>query len=184
MRKVQRSELLDYQTYADRRDAERQRIMEIKAPRRVHVGPVLTFLFENAETMRYQIQEVMRAERIVREADIQQELDTYNGLLGDDGELGCCLLVEIDDREERERKLREWRALPDHIYVRTDAGLVRPTYDRSQVEDDKISAVQYLKFKLGTHPPIVIGCDLPALTTETVLSPPQRSALTTDLASR
>jgi hypothetical protein len=183
MRKVHRSDILDYQTYADGRDGERQRIMEIKRPRRVHLGPVLTFLFENAETMRYQIQEVMRAERIVRDADIQQELDTYNGLLGDEGELGCCLLVEIDDREERERKLREWRHLPDHVYLRTEAGLVRPTYDRAQVEEDRISAVQYLKFKVGPHPPLAIGCDLPALTTETILADDQKAALAADLSS-
>ena len=81
-RKVARSELLDYQTYDDQRDGLRDEIMRIKQPRRIHLGDELTFLFENTETIRYQIQEMMRAERIVKEAAIQHELDTYNGLLG------------------------------------------------------------------------------------------------------
>ena len=65
MRKVQRSEIVDYQTYNDRRTDLRPHILAIKGPRRIHVGPHLTFLFENADTIRYQIQEMMRTERIV-----------------------------------------------------------------------------------------------------------------------
>jgi hypothetical protein len=181
-RKVERSELLDYQTYADQRDAARTAIMEVKRPRRIHVGPTLTFLFENAETLRYQIQEVMRAERIVREAEIQHELDTYNQLLGGPGELACCLLIEIDDRAARDRALRAWRALPEHIYLRTEEGLVRPTFDEGQMDDEKISAVQYLKFPVGRGRPLAVGCDLPELVAEAVLDEEQRAALAADLA--
>jgi hypothetical protein len=181
-RKVQRSEVVDYQSYDDQRQATRQRVMEIKRPRRIHVGPFLTFLFENAETMRYQIQEVMRAERTVREADVQREIDTYNELLGGPGELPCCLLVEIDDRTERDKALRAWRALPDHVYLRTAEGLVRPIYDRGQMDEEKISAVQYLRFPVGASRPLALGCDLPELTVETVLDPEQRAALAADLS--
>jgi hypothetical protein len=181
MRKVQRSEIVDYQTYSDRRPATRTAIMEIKRPRRIHVGPHLTFLFENAETLRYQIQEVMRVEGIVREADIQHEIDTYNDLLGGEGELACCLLIEIDDKQERDRALRAWRALPQHVYLRTDQGVVRPTYDTSQLDEEKISAVQYLKFPVGAAHPLAIGTDLPALTAETILDDEQRAALAADL---
>jgi hypothetical protein len=182
MRKVQRSELVDYQTYNDRREQTRARIMEVKRPRRVHVGEHLTFLFENTDTIRYQIQEMMRAERIVREADIQQELDTYNAVLGDAGELGCALLVEINDREERERRLREWRGLPDRVYIRCDDGSrVRPAVDRAQISEEKISAVQYLKFALGDRRPVAVGCDLPGVEAETALDDEQRAALEADL---
>lgn len=181
MRKVDRSEIVDYQTYDDTRAAIRQGILEIKRPRRIHVGPYLTFLFENAQTLRYQIQEIMRVERIVREAEIQREVETYNDLLGGPGELACCLLVEIDDRDDREKKLRAWKDLPDRIYIRTDAGLVRPLYDLTQVESDRISAVQYLKWPLGGQAPLAVGCDHPELTAETLLDAEQRAALLADM---
>jgi hypothetical protein len=183
MRKVERQEILDYQTYADNRERTRLAIMEVKRVRRVHLGPSLTFLFENTDTIRYQIHEMMRVERIVREADIRQEIDTYNAVLGDSGELGCCLLVEIDDRAEREQSLRQWRELPEHLYVRClDGTIVRARYDRAQVADDRISSVQYLKFAVGPQVPVAVGCDLPGLELETVLSEEQRAALSADLA--
>jgi hypothetical protein len=118
----------------------------------------------------------------VREADIQHEIDTYNSLLGGQGELACCLLIEIDDRDERDKALRAWRALPQHVYLRTDQGLVRPSYDTSQIDSEKISAVQYLKFPVGTGRLLAIGTDLPALVAETTLDDEQRSALAADLA--
>ena len=98
---------------------------------------------------------MMRAERIVREADIRQEIATYNALLGDAGELGCCLLVEIDDQAERERLLRQWRGLPEHLYVRCagrapSARPLRPGADRARTS---ISSVQYLKFAVGGGQP-------------------------------
>lgn len=184
MRKVRRDELVDYQTYGDQRAALRARMIEVvKPPRRVHVGAYLTFVFENTETIRYQIQEMMRAERIVRENDIQHELETYNGILGEAGELGCCLLVEIEDEAERAIKLSAWKGLPDHLYVRcTDGAVVRATYDPAQVGEDRISSVQYLKFAVGARTPEALGCDLPALQVEAVLTPEQRAALTADLA--
>jgi hypothetical protein len=184
MRKVARGELVDYQTYGDRRDGIRQEVIEIKRVRRVHVGQYLTFLFENADTIRYQIQEMMRAERMVREADIEHELTTYNGLLGDAGELGCCLLVEIDDKAERERLLRAWLDLPERLYVRcSDGTLVRATHEAAQVGEEKISSVQYLKFKVGARLPVAVGCDHPDIATESALTDEQRAALTADLAS-
>src|SRR5215212_12205418 len=133
MRRVERHELLDPDRYAEQRPAIRAAVMEIKRRRRVHVGGVLTFLFENRITIRYQIQEMIRAERVLRETDIQHELATYNALLGDVGELGCCLLVELCDPAERERRLRQWRALPSSVYVRCESGaMVRPHVDLDQ----------------------------------------------------
>jgi uncharacterized protein DUF3501 len=182
MRKVDRSDIVDYQTYGDQRDATRAHVLDVKRPRRVHVGEHLTFLFENTETVRYQIQEMMRAEHIAREADIEREIATYNTLLGDAGELGCTLLVEIDDRDERMRRLREWRDLPRHVYIRCDDDSRVPArFDQAQVDPDKISAVQYLKFPLGDKRPLAVGTDLPGLTVETVLTPEQQAALLEDL---
>ena len=101
MKHVSRKEILDYVTYEDQRSEIREKIMKIKELRRINVGGILSFLFENIDTVRYQIQEMIRVERIVKEADIHHEIKTYNELLGKPGELGCTLLIEIDDPTER-----------------------------------------------------------------------------------
>jgi hypothetical protein len=185
VKKVERSQLLDYQTYDEQRDTIRRDIMEIKRPRRIHVGDALTFLFENSDTIRYQIQEMMRAERIVKEEAIRHEMETYNGLLGDDGELGCALLIEIDDPGERRQKLSRWLDLPQHIYAKLEDGSrVTPRYDPSQVGEDRLSAVQYLIFDTGGKVPVALGCDLEDLKVETELTAEQRQALASDLEQR
>ena len=183
MQAVRRDDLVDYETYRERRDAERERIFTIKSARRVHVGDVLTFLFENADTMRYQVQEMMLAERIVKEAAIQHELETYNGLLGSAGELGCSLLIEIDDPVTRRDKLERWLELPRHLYVQLEDGTrVRATFDAGQIGEDRLSAVQYVKFDTAGRVPVAVGCDLPDYTHATELNPTQRQALRDDLA--
>jgi uncharacterized protein DUF3501 len=182
MRKVKRSDVVDFQTYVDRREAFRQRILEEKAKRRIHVGEYLTFLFESTDTILYQVQEMMRVEQIVREKDVQHEIDTYNQLLGDAGELGCTLLIEIDNQAERNEKLRAWLTLPEHLYIRLDDGTqARAVWDVAQVSDTRLSSVQYLKFVLGSRAPVSIGSDHPGLQVESPLSPAQRETLTADL---
>jgi Protein of unknown function (DUF3501) len=184
MKPVARADLVDYQTYEDGREEFRRRAMEAKAARRVHVGRHLTFLFENTLTIRYQIQEMMRAERIVRERDVLHELETYNAVLGGAGELGCTLLIEIDDPAERARLLAEWYDLPAHVYARlADGARVRPTFDEAQRGDGRLSSVQYLKFPLGGRLPLAVGVDLPGLESEATLTAEQRAALAEDLAS-
>ena len=183
MRKVQRSDVIDYKTYNDGRDAYRKRILEEKAKRRIHVGEHLTFLFESTDTMLYQVQEMMRLEQTVRESEIQHEIDTYNQLLGDEGELGCTLLIEIDNQVERDAKLKAWLDLPAHLYLKLEGGqLVRAVWDTAQV-DTRLSSVQYLKFAVGSQPPVAIGSDHPALKVETTLTPAQRETLGLDLRS-
>ena len=108
MKRVTRQEILDYVTYEEQRDKFRKKIMKIKELRRINVAGVLSFLFENTDTVRYQIQEMIRVERMVKETDILHEIKTYNELLGDSGELGCTLLIEIDDPDERDEKLTQW----------------------------------------------------------------------------
>jgi hypothetical protein len=184
MQKVQREEILDWQTYSEQRDQRRAAVLPVKEARRVHLGESLTFLFENTDTMRYQIQEMIRVERMVKEASIQHEVDTYNSLLGGSGELGCSLLIEIEDVEERRHKLTEWLDLPQHLYVKLEDGTrIRPSFDASQVGEDRLSAVQYLKFDTGGQTPVAVGSDLPTLTLEQELTAAQREALRQDLAS-
>jgi hypothetical protein len=90
-RPVTRDEVLDLTAYEKARPLIREQVLAVKAPRRVHLGDALTFLFENRDTVRYQIQEMVRAERMVKEEDIAHELETYNELLGKKGELGAVL---------------------------------------------------------------------------------------------
>ena len=182
MRKVQRSDVVDFQTYADRRDAFRARVMADKARRRVHLGPHLTFLFETTDTILYQVQEMMRLEQIVREKDIQHEIETYNQLLGGTGELGATLLVEIEDEKQRDESLRAWLGLPGHLYLRLEGGRqARATWDEAQVGVDRLSSVQYLKFRVGEGVPVGVGCDHPRLDLETELDDQQRDTLLGDL---
>ena len=182
MKPVSREEILDYQTYGDCRDAVRAAAMAAKDRRRVHVGEHLTFLFENRDTVRYQVQEMMRAEQIVREDAIRHELDTYNELLGGPGELGATLLVEVEDPAVRAVRLAEWRDLPGRIYVRLeDRSQAFARFDPQQVGEDKLSPVQFLKFACGGKTPVAVGTDFPPLAVETRLTDAQRHALAADL---
>jgi hypothetical protein len=183
MRPVKREEILPLEAYERARGEIRPAILEAKRPRRVHVGPHLTLLFENTATIRYQIQEMVKAERMTREEDIRHELETYNELLGGKGELGATLLIEITDQAERDVKLRQWIGLPAHLYLELEDGTrVRPTFDARQVGDERLSSVQYLKFDVKGRVPVAAGADLPALTLSVPLEPAQREALRQDLA--
>ena len=180
---VVRSEILDYQTYEDAREAERARIFEVKRPRRIHLGDHLTFLFENHDTIRYQIQEMVRTERIVRESSIREEIDTYNQTLGGSGHLGCVLLIEIEEEARRKPLLEEWMGLQEHLFMElADGTRVYAEYDPTQVGDRRLSAVQYLTFNVPDVP-VALGCDLPALEGTVALDEGQRSALAEDLAA-
>ncbi len=180
---VRREEILDFETYGGQRDRIRASAMAAKDRRRIHAGAYLTFLFENHETIRYQVLEMVRAERIVREADILHELATYNELLGRAGGLGATLLIEIDDPVARDRLLRKWKGLVGRLWVRLpDGRRQRAEFDPRQVGEDRVSAVQYLRFDTGGEVPVAIGCDLPELEVEAVLTASQRAALAEDLA--
>lgn len=180
MKHVERNEVIDYMTYEDRRDRFRADVMRVKASRRVHIGDYLTLLFENHTTILYQIQEMMRAERIVREADILHEIDTYNELLGKDGELGCTLLIGIEDPSLREQKLSDWWQLPETIYVLLNDGTRVPaTFDERQRGDHRLSSVQYLKFDTKGKVPSSVGIDIPGFV-QTCLTTEQREALRAD----
>lgn len=182
MKPVERSEILDYVTYGERRSAIRAEALQAKSERRILVGEHFTFLFENHQTVRYQIQEMLRVERIVKEDDIQHEIDTYNELIHPPGTLGCTLLIGIDDEAERDEKLTAWLGLNEHIYATLPNGTrVMPKWDPRQVGETRLSSVQYLRFELGAEPPIAIGIDMPGVEAEAKLSEAQRSSLLVDL---
>ena len=184
MKPVTRDEIVDYVTWTEQRPSARPDILSAKELRRIHVPNCFTFLFENRETVRYQVQEMMRVERIVKEQDIVHEISTYNELLGGEGELGCTLLIGLDDEEQRDLALRRWIGLLPHLYLRLDDGTqVRGSWDPRQVGSARLSSVQYLKFDTKGQSPAAIGIDFDdeLIGPETQLSPEQRQALQDDL---
>jgi hypothetical protein len=185
MNKVARSEILDFVTYVEQRDELRPGFLEAKRVRRIQHKSVLTLLFENQETVRYQVQEMMRVEQIIREADIQHELDTYNELLGKTGELGCTLLIGLEDEQERDAKLTAWEGLLPHLcLVLEDGSRVGASWDPRQVGRGRLSSVQYLKFDTGGVLPTALAVDFPDpdLEGETRFTDEQREALAADLS--
>lgn len=184
MNLVQRHEILDYVTYNEQREAIRESALEAKRLRRILVGEPFAFLFENHETVRYQILEMVRVEQIVKEADILHEIDTYNELLGRDGSLCATLLIGIEDEAQRAEQLRAWLELLGHIYAKLDDGSrIVPNWDPRQVGEQRLSSVQYLSFALRGRAPVAIGIDWPEqrLVIETALTDEQRAALQADL---
>ena len=182
MKPIERDEILDYVTYDERRDSIRSEVMKEKQDRRIHLGNTLTFLFENRDIVRYQIQEMVRVEQIVKESDIAHEIETYNELLGGPGKLGCSLLIEIDDQAERQTLLEKWIDLPRHIYVKLENGdKVYARFDPRQVGKTRLSSVQYLKFDTQGDTPTALGTDFPALRGKVQLTAVQREALARDL---
>ena len=182
MKRVTRQEILDYVTYEEQRKQIHEKIMNIKELRRINVAGDLSFLFENTDTVRYQIQEMIRVERIVKETDILHEIKTYNELLGDSGQLGCTLLIEIDDPDERDEKLTQWLDLTKHLYLSLEnKSRIRASFDERQIGDSRLSSVQYIKFNTGGKTPVAIGSDSPFLKATTALTADQKKALSEDL---
>ena len=182
MKRVTRQEILDYVTYEEQRSQIRRKIMKIKELRRINVAGVLSFLFENTDTIRYQIQEMIRVERMVKETEILHEIKTYNELLGDSGELGCTLLIEIDDPDERDEKLTQWLELPKHLYLSLeDESRIRASFDERQVGDARLSSVQYIKFNTGGKTTVAVGSDFPLFKAATTITTDQKNALSEDL---
>ncbi len=182
MKRVTREDILDYVTYVEQRDTFREKVLKIKESLRIHLGNNLTFLFENHDTIRYQIQEMMRIEQIVKESDIQHEIDTYNEILGQPGDLGCTLMIEIDDPAERDVKLRKWLGLPEKIYLQVESGQkIFAQFDKAQVGDDRLSSVQYLRFTMNGNAPVNIGVEHEELTIEAPLTSEQRESLAKEI---
>ncbi len=124
----------------------------------------------------------MRSEQMVRESDIQHELDTYNGLLGGEGELGATLLIEIDDAAARPELLRKWRDLPRRVAMTFEDGSETfASVDEDQFNEEKASSVQFLRFQVKGRGPKGLKVDHPDYRAEVVLTAAQRAALVEDL---
>jgi hypothetical protein len=148
---IARESLLTLEAYARDRKAFRARVLEHKKPRTVHLGEHLTLLFEDELTIRYQVQEMLRIEKIFEEAGIQDELDTYNPLVPDGGNWKATLLVEYEDVEERKRALARLKGIEDRVWVQVD-GQPRvhaiADEDLERENDEKTSSVHFVRFEL------------------------------------
>jgi hypothetical protein len=149
MKPLIRADMLSIEEYERVRDAFRSRIIGLKQRRRISVGPLITLVFENRETVRFQIQEMIRAERIVDQAKLQDELDVYNALLPSAGELSATLLIEITE----EAKIKEWldrfMGLDRGETVAIAAGgeSAYGEFEGGHSHDSKISAVHFVRFR-------------------------------------
>jgi hypothetical protein len=149
MRKLTLDDIRDLRAYERERDGFRARIIAMKKRRRIALGELLTLTFENTDTMRFQVQEMARAERMLTDEQIQHEIDVYNELIPDPGELSATLFVELTD----DALLREW--LPKFIGIQravsfwlADGSTVpaRPEDEGRLTRDDVTTTVHYLKF--------------------------------------
>lgn len=189
MQPVDISEIKNIADYEAERETLRPRMMALKDRRRVRLGDHLTFLFENRETVRYQIQEMMRIERIVKPEDIAHEVKTYNELIPARGQLSASLLIEYETPEERAVKLRELLGLEHHIWLEVAGERTRASFDPRQIATDRISSVQYVKFDLSEfqrahwREGASIVCDHPAYQAERKLTPEELAELEKDWAA-
>ena len=188
MRPLEVSEIKNIADYEMIRPDLRPKMIALKDRRRIRVGEHMTFLFENRETVRYQIQEMMRIERMVRPQDIAHEVETYNELIPAAGELSASLLIEYEDPEQRDVSLRELLGLEQNVWMEVDGNRSRAAFDDRQVSTDRLSAVQYIRFQLSPEQVAKfpqgarIVIDHPKYEAEQPLSAEQTQELAQDLA--
>jgi uncharacterized protein DUF3501 len=149
MRKVERGELLGLAEYEQIRPQFRPRIIAEKANRRLVAGDEVSVTFENRDMVLFQIQEMLRTERITKEAAIEHERETYNELIPDENELSATMFVEIPDAAVRERRLVELAGLESCIALEVLGTKVRARNETRGVLPGRTTAVHYLKFPLG-----------------------------------
>ncbi len=191
---ISRDSLLTLEAYQKQRDAYQVRAREHKQRRTVHLGNHVTLQFEDELTMRYQIQEMLRAERIFEEAGIQGELDVYNALVPDGSNLKASLLIGYPEVAERRRMLAKLKGIEDRVWVRV-IGQPRvyaiADEDLERENEDKTSAVHFLRFEftpqmisaLKAGADLAMGVDHPEYRAEVEeIDPVTRQALLSDFA--
>jgi len=144
--------LMTLEAYAKARKGFRAKVMAHKKDRTVHLGDHLTLIFEDELTVRYQVQEMLRVERIFEEEGIRDELDTYNPLIPDGSNWKATMLVEYPDVDERHAMLAQLKGIEDKVWVQV-AGCDRvyaiADEDLERENEEKTSAVHFLRFELA-----------------------------------
>ena len=149
MNVLTRDDVLPFDEYERQREAYRSRIIALKQRRRVALGPLMTLVFENRETLRFQVQEMIRAERILEPSKVQDELDVYNGLLPSTLELSATLLIEITEAATMKEWLDRFMGLDRGRTVAIVAGSESAfaEFERGHSHETKISAVHFVRFR-------------------------------------
>ena len=129
----------------------RRRVIELKSRRRIALGSLMTLVFENRDTVRFQIQEMARVERIVQPEKVQHELDVYNELLPGPGQVAATLFIEITQEARVQEVLDGFIGLdePGHLALTVGAKRYPALFAPGQSREDRISAVHYIRFPLG-----------------------------------
>jgi uncharacterized protein DUF3501 len=149
MKHVERADLLDNAAYEAVRVVRRQRVIDLKRTRRVQLGEHMSLVFENRDTVWFQIQEMLRTEQITSEAAIAHELETYNELIPEEFSLSGTLFVEYEDIDERERMLTLLAGMEDKFALSVDGEQVKARNETRGTRSDRTTAVHYMKFPLG-----------------------------------
>jgi len=193
MPRIDRASLMTLEAYARERPQFRARVMAHKKNRRVQLGDDVTLIFEDELTNRYQVQEMLHAERIFEEQGIQEELDAYNPLVPDGRNLKATMMIEYPDPDERGKRLADLIGIEDKVWLQV-AGHERvwaiADEDLDRENDEKTSAVHFLRFELDEAMAqafkkgggLTIGVDHPRYTVKLEAPPLVRNALALDLA--
>ena len=192
MSKLKREDLFSLEQYAEQRAGFRDRVLAHKKNRRVNIGPHLSLYFEDRLTIQYQVQEMLRIEKIFEAGAIQEELDTYNPLIPDGGNLKATAMLEFEDVELRRKRLGELVRVENHIWLQVNGhkkvyAIANEDLERST--DEKTSAVHFLRFELDremvttaqSEARISLGVDHDFYRYETVLEGQTKRSLINDL---
>lgn len=154
MQKLARKDLYSLEQYAEARPEFRDEVMRHKQNRRLPLGTNATLYFEDRITIQYQVQEMLRIERIFEADGIQEELDAYNPLIPDGSNWKATFMVEFPDVDERRAMLKQLVGIENKVWLQVGEGdLVRPIADEDleRSDDDKTSAVHFLRFELSAE---------------------------------
>ena len=151
MELIKQTDLINIIDYEKVREKYRKDIIDYKKDRRLSLGPNITITFENRKTMKFQIQEMMRAERMVHDPQIKEELDIYNSFLTDKNGLSATLFIEVTKETKIRAVLNQFIGLTvgKNLYFQIGAQKIYAQFEEGREEEDKISSVHYLQFDLG-----------------------------------
>jgi hypothetical protein len=194
VKKLALSDVKNLHEYELIRDAWRKDVIAVKAKRRVLLGDIMSLVFESRLTVLNQVQEMCRAERLAKPEAVQGEIDVYNELLPDAGELSATLLVEITEEARIQPQLDRLLGLASgrHVWLELNGRKVFARFLEGQGREDRIAAVQYLRFPIGTDPrdrealaagpdPVILHVDHPGYRARAALSPETRAEIARDL---
>ena len=152
MENLNKSDLFSLEEYSINRDSFRKKVLEEKQHRKVYIGEHVVLLFENKNTIQYQIQEMLRIEKIFDTEGIQEELDAYNPLIPDGSNLKAVMLIEYPDVEERKEKLKILKGIERKIWIKVgphNKVFAIADEDLEREDETKTSAVHYLRYEFS-----------------------------------